>query len=417
MARHLFSAVPREVVPLSGPSLLRELGRSLRDGAEGPGAEDDREALRVALREATGARHVFLLPDGRTGLYALLAPLGRRHPGAEVILPDYNFFAVPEMVRRAGLTPVFVDVRGPHGEPSPADVERAFSPRTRALLLGHYFGRPNDLPRWAGLALAHGLELYEDCAHAFGASVEGRPVGRWGRGGSFSLSLTKGLTGVMGGVVITDDDETAEAVAALAPALGEVPRGEVARSLLSALGGAVLFGAASYPLLVRPPHARMVGRGVDLLDRVMTELPAAASPSAWPTFARMPAPCARLASEHLARVGEDVRRQRATARRITGAWPWSRVGLPAWEEDRYATCLNLVARVAEPWAFRRHLLRHGFDARSDYLTSSTGDAARFPVSTRLPREGVFLPVRALRDEADTERLIGALIAWERGVTH
>jgi len=413
MPRHPLRGVPREVVPLPGRALLRELAGALRVGAAGPGDEDDREALRGALREATGARHVFLLPDGRTGLYALLAPLGRRHPGAEVILPDYNFFAVAEMVRRAGLTPAFVDVRGPHGEPSPEDAARAVTPRTRALLLGHYFGRPNDLPRWADFARDHGLALYEDCAHAFGASVGGLAVGRWGRGGSFSLSLTKGLTGVMGGVVVTDDDETAEAVAALTPSLGEVPRGELARSLLSALGGALLFGGVTHPALVRAPHAALVHLGVDLLDRVMTEQPAPSEPRAWPSFTRLPGACARLARLHLARVADDVARQRALARRVTSAWPWARVALPAWEDDRHATYLNLVARVANPWPFRRHLLRRGFDARSDYLTSSTGDTARFPVSARLPREGVFLPIRALRDDADADRLVDALVAWER----
>lgn len=417
MSRRFFDDVPREVVPLAATSLLRELGRALADGPDGPGADADREALRAAIAAHTGARHVFLLPDGRTGLYALLAPLGRAHPGAEVLLPDYNFFAVPEMVRGAGLTPVFVDVEGPHGEPTPEAVARAITPRTRALLLGHYFGRPNDLRAWSAFARDHAIALYEDCAHAFGASVDGRSVGRWGRGGSFSLSLTKGLTGVMGGVVITDDDEAAAAVQALTPSLGAVPRDELARSLLSALGGTVLFGRATYPALLRAPHARLVGRRVDLLDRVMTERPAPTEPRAWPTLARLPAPCARLAREHLARVGADVDRQRALARRVLDAGPWPRVGLGAWEDDRHATFLNLVARVDDPWAFRRHLLRHGHDARSDYLTSSTGDAARFPVSHCLARRGVFLPVRALRDEADADRLVGALRAWERAVPH
>lgn len=414
MAWRTVTGVPREVVPLPGRALLRELAWTLGAGAEGDGAEEARAALSSGLRDATGARHVFLLPDGRTGLYGLLAALGRRHPGGEVILPDYNFFAVPEMVRRAGLAPVFVDVQAPHGEPSLEAAERAVTPRTRALLLGHYFGRPNDLPRWSAFARDHGLALYEDCAHAFGASVDGRAAGRWGLGGSFSLSLTKGLTGVMGGAVITDDDETAASLTSLTATLGAPPRGEVARSLLSALGGAVLFGRVSHPVLVRAPHAALLHLGVDLLDRVMTELPAPTQPRAWPSSTRMPAPCARLAHGHLARALADVDRQRAAARRIVGAWPWSRVRLPPWEDDRRATFLNLVARVDDPWGFRRHLVRRGYDARSDYLTSSTGDAGRFPVSVRLPREGVFLPIRALRDDGDIDRLIEAMVAWERG---
>ena len=358
-------------------------------------------------------RHVFLFPDGRTGLYALLAPLGRRRPGAEVLLPDYNFFAVPEMVRRAGLVPVFLDVRGPHGEPDVASASRAITPRTASVLLGHYFGRPNDLRRWRAFADVHALDLYEDCAHAFGASVDGRSVGRWGRGGFFSLSLTKGLTGVMGGAVVTDDDAVAADVASLGPSLGAVPRGEVARALLSALGGHALLDRGSYGVLVRVPHTALAHRGVDLLDRVMTERPPPAPPYAWPTLAEIPGAAARLAREHLPRALADVDRQRALAGRVMQAGPWCRVEMSPWEEDRRATGLNLVARARDAAGLRRFLLRRGIDARSDYLTSSTGDASRFPESARLVREGVLLPSRALRDTHDADRLIDALRAWER----
>ncbi len=81
---------------------------------------------------------------------------------------------------RAGLRPAFVDVRGPHGEMCPALAAAALSPRTRAVLLGHFFGRPNDLPRWRAFADAHGLALLEDAAHAFGAFVGGRSRGPLG---------------------------------------------------------------------------------------------------------------------------------------------------------------------------------------------------------------------------------------------
>jgi hypothetical protein len=407
-------AVPREVVPLAAASLLRELSRALAEGAGGRGAADDREALRTALAAYTGARHVFLLPDGRTGLYALLAPLGRAHPRRRGGAARLQLLRRPRdgaprrshaRLRRRHRAPRRAHPRGRRARPSPRAPARFSWGTTSAA--------PTICAPWSAFARAHDLALYEDCAHAFGASVDGLHVGRWGLGGSFSLSLTKGLTGVMGGVVITDDDETAASVAALAPTLGEVPRAELVRSLLSALGGTVLFGDRAYPALVRPPHARLVGRGVDLLDRAMTERPAPTSPRAWPTFARLPAPCARLAREHLTHVDRDVTLQRALTQRILAAGPWPRAGLARWEDDRHATGLNLVARVADSWGFRRHLLAHGYDARSDYLTSSTGDASRFPVSTRLPGQGVFLPIRALRDARAADGLIDALRAWER----
>ncbi len=344
----------------------------------------------------------------------MLRRVASRAPGGEVLLPDYNFFAVPAMVRRAGLRPVFVDVTAPHGEMCLEAAARALTPRTCAVLLGHFFGRPNDLRAWRAFADARGLSLLEDCAHAFGASVDGRSVGRWGAGGAFSLSLTKGLTGVMGGVVVTDDDAMGAWLRAEEREAVAVPRREVTAAILSALGGKALFGAVSYPVALRPLQGLAGALGVDLYERLMAERPMGCDPPAVATDAAMPAACAALARSHLPRALADIERQREVARRVIGARPWRRFEAPAWEEDRRATFLNVVLRAPDPAALRASLWRRGFDTRADYLTSSTGDAGRFPVSVRLAREGVFLPVRALRGDGDAGRMIDALAAWDDG---
>jgi hypothetical protein len=410
MARWRAAGIPREVVPLRVGALLR----GLSGAALGRDDEAPREALRDDLRRALGARHVALFPDARTGIHAMLRRVASESPAAEVLLPDYNFFAVPAMVRRAGLRPVFVDVTSPHGEMCIDAAARALTPRTRCLLLGHFFGRPNDLPAWRDFAEAHHLTLVEDCAHAFGASIDGRPVGRWGAGGAFSLSLTKGLTGVMGGVVITDDDAMGAWLHAAERRGVSVPRREVAGAILSALGGKVLFGARSYPWALRAAQGLAASRDVDLYERLMAERPMDCDPPAVPTDAAMPGVCASLARSHLPRALADIDRQRSIARRVIEARPWRRFEAPTWEHDRRATFLNLVVRAPDPAALRADLWRRGFDTRADYLTSSTGDARAFPVSVRLAREGVFLPVRALRGEADVAHLIAALAAWDEG---
>lgn len=392
---------PRDVVPLERAALLRALARCL--------AGDDRPEPRAALRESltreTGAKHAALFPDARTGLHALLRWVGLRAPGSEVLLPDYNFFAVPAMVRRAALRPVFVDVRGPHGEMDLELAARAVTPRTRAVMLGHFFGRPNDLHAWRAFAEARGLWLLEDCAHAFGASMAGRSVGRWGLGGAFSLSLTKGLTGVMGGAVITDDDEVAAWLKAQERESPSLPRAEVARSLLSALGGTAMFGDTLYPLALQ--HLQRATAG-DLYESLMRERPLACDPPAVPTYAAMPSVCAELARSHLPRALRDIEVQRERARAVIEAAPFRGVEAPAWEDDRRATFVNLVLRADDPSGLRASLHRAGFDTRGDYLTSSTGDAARFPVSVRLAASGVYLPVRAIRSERELARMIAAL---------
>lgn len=329
-----------------------------------------------------------------------------------MLLPDYNFFAVPAMVRRAGLRPAFVDVTSPHGEMCPDAAARAVTPRTRAVLLGHYFGRPNDLPAWRAFADARGLTLLEDCAHAFGASMGGRSVGRWGAGGAFSLSLTKGLTGVMGGVVVSDDDAMGAWLQGCERESVQVPRREVAAAIASALGGKVLFGRVSYPAALRPLQGLAGALGVDLYERLMAERPLDCDPPAVPTDAALPSPCADLARAHLPRALADIDRQRAVARRVLTARPWRRFEAPAWEDDRRATGLNLVLRAPDRAALRAFLWRRGFDTRADYLTSSTGDAGRFPTSARIAREGLYLPTRALRGDDDAARLVDALAAWD-----
>ncbi|MFO0626009.1 MAG: DegT/DnrJ/EryC1/StrS family aminotransferase [Polyangiales bacterium] len=396
---------PRDVVPLARADLLR----AVRDTLRGDDLPAVRDALRDDLRRVTGARHAFLFPDARTGIHALLRSVARRRPGGEVLLPDYNFFAVPAMVRRAGLRPVFVDVRGPHGEMDPSAAAAALTPRTALVLLGHFFGRPNDLPRWRAFADAHGLALLEDAAHAFGAHTQGRAVGRWGLGGAFSLSLTKGLTGVMGGAVVTDDDDAAAWLRSHERASPTPPRAEVLRALLSALGGTAMFGDTLYPLVLQ--RVQRVTRG-DFYESLMREKPLPLDPPAVPTYAALPSACAALARAHLPRALADIDRQRDCARAVIDAGPWRRFTAPTWDDDRHATFVNLVLRADDPAGLRRALLRAGFDTRADYLTSSTGDAARYPESVRLARSGVYLPVRALRDDAARARMLDALRRYD-----
>lgn len=391
-------ATPRDVIPVSTRDLLLAL---LKGG--------DPHALAARLREALGAPHVALLGSARACLLVLLQEVASRAPAAEVLLWSYNFFAVPDMVRLAGLVPVPLDAADDTGEPDPRAAERAITSRTGAILVSHHFGRPATMAAWRSLAERRGLLLIEDCAHAFGASIDGRSVGLHGLGGAFSLSLTKGLTGVAGGVLVTAD----AAVGARAAAI-DVPAetGPVARAIVSAALGKGLLGRVPYAML-HVPNRAAAALGVDPIDALMTE--PAAPPAAPESLLRALHPaCARVALAHLPSVAGEVALRRRLARRIVGARPWRRLSMPAWEEDRASTWLNLVVRTEDPPALRRHLLRAGFDSRPDYLGSIAVDAAQSPVASSLARRGLYLPIRALRGEADADALITALDRYEAG---
>ncbi len=124
-------------------------------------------------------------------------------PGDEVITTPFTFQATANMVLATGARPVFVDVRE-DGNIDPKLVEAAITPRTKALLPVHLYGRLCDMDALTDIASRHGLALIEDAAQAHGAEVGGRRAGSFGTG-CFSFYATKNMTSGEGGMVTTDD--------------------------------------------------------------------------------------------------------------------------------------------------------------------------------------------------------------------
>jgi dTDP-4-amino-4,6-dideoxygalactose transaminase len=110
-------------------------------------------------------------------------------PGDEVLTPAYHCGAEVEALLRAGLAVRFYEA-GERLEPDPAELETLLGPRTRALLLLHYFGFPQDLVRWRAWCERFGLLLIEDCAHAIHASRDGHALGSLGDVAVFSFAKT-----------------------------------------------------------------------------------------------------------------------------------------------------------------------------------------------------------------------------------
>jgi dTDP-4-amino-4,6-dideoxygalactose transaminase len=121
----------------------------------------------------------------------------------EVIVPSFIFLAAPAAIVWAGLRPVFVDVDPSTYTIDPRCVEKAFSPRTAAVLACHTFGCPSDIGALTSIAEPTGVPVIIDAAHGFGASRNGRQVGREGLAQVFSMSPTKLVVAGEGGVVTT----------------------------------------------------------------------------------------------------------------------------------------------------------------------------------------------------------------------
>ena len=156
-----------------------------------------------------GVPHAIGVANGTDAIVLALEAMGIGRAGDggtdEVICPSFTFYATAEAIVRAGATPVFADIDPLTLNLDPDDVARRITPRTRAIMPVHLFGRPAPLAELAAL----GPPLVEDAAQAFGA--EG--VATTGVCSTFSFFPTKNLFALGdGGLVAATDDEVAERV-------------------------------------------------------------------------------------------------------------------------------------------------------------------------------------------------------------
>ncbi len=166
-------------------------------------------ALEAELAARAGVRHGVGVGSGTDALRLALAALDVG-AGHEVITPAFSFVASSSTIVMAGATPVFVDIDPETYALDPGAVERAITPRTRAIVAVHLYGHPAPMRALTTLARARGVAVIEDAAQAVGATVDGRPVGAWGDVTCVSFYPTKNL-GACGdaGLALTDRDDLA----------------------------------------------------------------------------------------------------------------------------------------------------------------------------------------------------------------
>jgi len=166
-----------------------------------------RELETTFARDVSGTAEAVAVCNGTAALHvALLAhDVG---PGDEVITTPFTFQATANMVLATGARPVFVDVRE-DGNIDPTLIEAAITPRTKALLPVHLYGRLCDVDALTDIAHRHGLALIEDAAQAHGARIGGRAAGSFGTG-CFSFYATKNVMSGEGGMLSTNDGALAD---------------------------------------------------------------------------------------------------------------------------------------------------------------------------------------------------------------
>ena len=136
-------------------------------------------------------------------------------PGDEVISAAQSFFTVPNMIAKVGATPVFVDCDLVTRNVDVTAVEKAITPRTRAIVPTHWPGSTMDLDGLLSLARRRGLRVIEDAALTFGTRFGGRFGGSFGDITTFSFHPNKNLTTIEGGAIVVNDAAEAKRVEVL----------------------------------------------------------------------------------------------------------------------------------------------------------------------------------------------------------
>ena len=166
----------------------------------------DTKRFEEAFAGYLGAKHAVGVTSCTAGLHIALLAVAVG-PGDEVIIPPMTFAATANVVLHTGATPVFVDVEPETGLLSVDAVERAITPRTKAIIPVHLYGAMVDMRRLKALADRHDLKLVEDCAHAIESERDGIKPGQLSDAASFSFYATKNITSGEGGAVVTNSDE------------------------------------------------------------------------------------------------------------------------------------------------------------------------------------------------------------------
>jgi dTDP-4-amino-4,6-dideoxygalactose transaminase len=199
--------------PLIGDDEIAEVVDSLRSGWVGTGPKVQR--FETMLSEYVGVPHCRCVSSCTAALILSMQVLGIG-PGDEVLVPAMTFVASANAVEHAGATPVLVDSVPGTGLIDLDAADAAVTPRTRAVMPVHLAGRPVDMERLGELRERHGLTVIEDAAHAIGAQWRGRQIGSFGDLTAFSFYVTKNISTIEGGALVTEDAGIAAEVERLA---------------------------------------------------------------------------------------------------------------------------------------------------------------------------------------------------------
>ena len=163
--------------------------------------------------EKVGCRYAVALSAGTAALHMAVKLAGVR-PGDRVFCSDMTFSATVNPVVYEGGVPVFIDTERDTWNMDPVALEKAFElyPEVKVVVAAHLYGTPGKIDELKEVCTRHGAVIIEDAAESLGASYKGRQTGTFGTYNCISFNGNKIITGSAGGMLLTDDLESANKV-------------------------------------------------------------------------------------------------------------------------------------------------------------------------------------------------------------
>ncbi len=207
MLKEPFGTVPFAPWPHFAPDEIEAAAKVLQSGKVNYWTGQEGRLFEREFADYVGTKHAIALHNGTVALELALYAMGVGE-GDEVITTPRTFIASASAAVMRGARPVFADVDPESGLITAETIERAITPRTKAIIVVHLAGWPADMDAIMALARKHNLWVIEDCAQAHGARYKGRSVGSIGHAGAWSFCQDKILTtGGEGGMLTLNDDE------------------------------------------------------------------------------------------------------------------------------------------------------------------------------------------------------------------
>lgn len=195
--------------PLIGKEEINEVVATLKSGWIGTGPRVSK--FEKNFKEYIGSKHAIALNSCTAALHLAMVSSGIGE-GDEVITTPLTFCATANSILHAGAKPIFADVNIETMNIDPSAIKKAITPRTKAILLVHFAGRPCDMDTILPIANKNNLLIIEDAAHCIEGWYKGKKIGNIGDVSCFSFYATKNLVTGEGGMVTTNEENLADKI-------------------------------------------------------------------------------------------------------------------------------------------------------------------------------------------------------------